>query len=95
MEAVKREVGARISLASTSSTGGEENSPLPRGMKIIELRDPVPLNNLKEAGKGGAVRYHPVTKLSEMRPVDEEVEEAPAGYRMVELREPVPIGKLV
>ena len=73
----------------------EGNSPIPRGMKVIELRDPFPLDDLKEVRKGGAVRYQPVALKSERVIVGEGVEDAPAGCRMVELREPVPIGKLV
>lgn len=85
-----------IGLASSSSIGsegdreGDSPAPVPRGMMVVELGDPFPLDRLMEARKGDALRYSAVAER-----VDEEAENAPAGCRMVELREPVPIGKLV
>ena len=63
---------------------------MPRGLRVVELGDPVPLDGLMEVKKGEAVRYSAIAER-----VNGRDEDAPAGCRMVELREPVPIDKLV
>ncbi|KAG6995747.1 hypothetical protein G7Y79_00042g078520 [Physcia stellaris] len=77
----------------SSSGGGSEGdsaTPVPRGLRVVELGDPFPLDGLMEVKKGEAVRLSAVAER-----VDGRDEDAPVGCRMVELREPVPIDKLV